>query len=166
VGKATDKVTRFGHDNQPVFGAGRDIDAKVWQSVIRQLTAMGLMVVNHDAHGALTLDESARAVFKKERAITFRRDPVRKSAEVRRALSVSADLDPQARDIFEALRAKRAELAKAQGVPPYVVFHDSTLKAMALARPGSLDAMGILPGVGAAKLERYGEAFLAVLAGV
>ena len=165
VGKATDKVTRFGHDNQPVFGAGRDIDAKVWQSVIRQLTAMGLIIVDHEAHGALTLDESARAVFRKERPITFRRDPGRKSAEVRRAISVSADLDPEAREIFEALRAKRAELAKAQGVPPYVVFHDSTLKAMAVARPRSLDAMALLPGVGAAKLERYGEAFLAILDG-
>nr|WP_246473064.1 DNA helicase RecQ [Pelagibacterium limicola] len=166
VGRVTDKVTRFGHDSQPVFGAGRELDAKIWQSVLRQLTAMGLLHVDHDSHGALKLDEGARAVFKKDRRIMFRRDPVRKSADVRRALSATADLDPQARGVFEALRETRAKLAKAQGVPPYVVFHDSTLKAMAMARPATLEAMGTLPGVGAAKLERFGRAFLTAIAGV
>lgn len=165
VGKASEKVARFGHDSQPVFGAGKEHDARVWQSVIRQLTAMGLIIVDHEAHGALRLDEGARAVFRRERAITFRRDQVRRSAETRRALGASADLDPEARALFEALREERAKLAKSQGVPPYVVFHDSTLKAMALARPASLDAMANLPGVGAAKLDRYGNAFLAVITG-
>jgi ATP-dependent DNA helicase RecQ len=163
TGKASEKVTRFGHDNQPVFGAGKDLDPKTWQSVIRQLTAMGLVLVDHEAHGALKLDGGARAVFKKERSIIFRRDRARKSRDVRRALGATADLDPQAHTLFEVLREERARLAKSQGVPPYVVFHDSTLKAMALARPASLDAMGVLPGVGAAKLERYGQAFLVAI---
>lgn len=162
TGNATEKVTRFGHEAQPVFGAGKNLDAKTWQSVLRQLTAMGLVLVDHEAHGALTLDESARAVFRKERTITFRRDPSRKSRDVRRALAVS-DLSPEAQALFDALRAERARLAKEQGVPPYLVFHDSTLKAMAQIRPASLADMSVLPGVGAAKLDRYGEAFLAVL---
>ncbi|RYE64862.1 MAG: ATP-dependent DNA helicase RecQ, partial [Oxalobacteraceae bacterium] len=164
TGKATEKVLRFGHENQAVFGAGKDVDGKTWQSVLRQLTASGLLVVDHEAHGALKLGEGARDVFRGERQITLRKDRPRKATEARRSTSPAAvDLPAEAQALFHALRAERTKIAKAQGVPPYVVFQDTTLKAMALTPPGSLDAMIALPGVGQAKLERYGEAFLAVL---
>ena len=164
MGKATEKVERFGHDKQAVFGQGQDLDSKTWQSVLRQLTANGLVLVDHAAHGALTLGEGARAVFKRERVVTLRKDRPKKATEVRRSLERAADVPEHARPLFEALREERTRIAKAQGVPPYVIFHDATLRAMALARPRHEADLLNLPGVGQAKLDRYGEAFLAVLA--
>jgi ATP-dependent DNA helicase RecQ len=165
LGKATKKVERFGHQHQAVFGQGADLDSKSWQSVIRQLTAAGLIVVDHAAHGALTLGEGARAVFKHERLVVLRKDRPKRAVDVRRQLaSGPANLSEAALSIFNALREERLRIAKQQGVPPYVIFHDATLRAMALARPKHPHDMLNLPGVGQAKLDRYGEAFLAVLA--
>lgn len=165
VGKETEKVQRFGHQNQPVFGQGQELDAKSWQSVLRQLTAMGLIVVDHANHGALTLGEGARGVFKRERGVTLRKDRPKKAVEVRRQLGKAIDIPEHARGIFDALRAERLKIAKSQGVPPYVIFHDATLRAMALARPTHPHDMLNLPGVGQGKLDRYGHAFLAVVVG-
>jgi ATP-dependent DNA helicase RecQ len=166
LGKETEKVTRFGHQHQKVFGQGADLDGKAWQSVIRQLTASGLIVVDHANHGALTLSEGAHAVFKRERTVTLRKDRPKKSVEVRRSLERAASIPPHALPLFEALREERTRIAKAQGVPPYVIFHDATLRAMALAVPRHPHDMLNLPGVGQAKLDRYGEDFLAVVAKV
>jgi len=166
MGKATEKVERFGHQNQAVFGQGADLDPRSWQSVIRQLTASGLIVVDHASHGALTLGEGARAVFKRERSVTLRKDRPKKATEVRRQLANAVQLPEPAMSVFNALREERLRIAKQQGVPPYVIFHDATLKAMALAMPAHPHDMLNLPGVGQAKLDRYGEAFLAVLAKV
>ena len=163
VGKQTEKVLRFRHDKQPVFGQGQDIEPRSWHSILRQLGALGLITVNHEAHGALTLSEEARSVFKGERRLMLRRDLPRRRVEVRRQLERTAGLHPDAIARFDALRAERARIAKEQGVPPYVVFHDTTLRAMATDRPGSLADMRHLPGMGEAKLSRYGEAFLLVL---
>lgn len=163
LGKPTEKVERFGHDKQPVFGQGQDLDSKTWQSVLRQLTATGLVVVDHAAHGALTLGEGARAVFRRERTVTLRKDRPKKAAEVRQRLTNAVQLAEPAMTIFNALRDERLRIAKQQGVPPYVIFHDTTLRAMALARPRHLHDILNLPGVGQAKLDRYGEAFLSVL---
>ena len=165
VGRETEKVQRFGHQNQPVFGQGQELDAKSWQSVLRQLTAMGLIVVDHANHGALTLGEGARGVFKRERGVTLRKDRPKKAVEVRRQLGKAIDIPEHARGIFDALRAERLKIAKSQGVPPYVIFHDATLRAMALARPTHPHDMLNLPGVGQGKLDRYGHAFLAVVVG-
>ena len=165
VGKETEKVTRFGHQNQAVFGQGKELDAKSWQSVLRQLTAMGLVVVDHANHGALTLGEGARGVFKKERVVTLRKDRPKKSVDVRRQLARTVDIPEHARGLFEALRGERLKIAKSQGVPPYVIFHDATLRAMAMAKPTHPHDMLNLPGVGQGKLDRYGEAFLAVVVG-
>ncbi|MGN8113176.1 DNA helicase RecQ [Labrys sp. 22185] len=163
TGKVTEKVQRFGHDNQPVFGAGKDIEARTWQSVLRQLTAAGLVNVNHEAHGALILAEEARAVFKGERQIVFRRDRPRKSTETKRARRGEIEMSERDGALFAALRAERSRLAREQGVPPYMIFADTTLRAMASERPGSLPEFLALPGVGQAKLERYGEVFLEVV---
>ncbi|WP_417310533.1 DNA helicase RecQ [Devosia sp.] len=162
TGKETEKVTQFSHQDQPVFGQGRDLDSRVWRSVIRQLTALGLITVDH-AYGALQLSEAARAVFKGERKITLRRDRPRKATETRRSLQRAVDLPETAQPLFDALRAERAALAKSQGVPPYVVFHDTTLRAMALERPQTMAELGTIAGIGESKLKRYGAEFLAVL---
>ena len=118
TGKATEKVTRFGHEQQKVFGAGKDIEVRSWQSVIRQLSAMGLIVVDHAAHGALTLSEEARPVFRGERKLMLRRDQPRKRAEVRRSLERSAGLPESAAPLFDELRIERARIAREQGIPP------------------------------------------------
>ncbi|HEX4298364.1 MAG TPA: DNA helicase RecQ [Devosia sp.] len=164
LGKQTEKVLRFGHEAQPVFGAGRDLAAKTWQSVLRQIAAAGLVAVDHERHGALVLGESARPVFRGEQRITLRRDQPQRAAAVRRSLERSTGLPEAAVGLFEALRAERTRLAKLQGVPPYVIFHDTTLRAIATARPSGLEALGELPGVGQAKLDRYGDAFLQIVA--
>ncbi|HVY50222.1 MAG TPA: DNA helicase RecQ [Devosia sp.] len=162
LGRQTEKVVANGHHTQPVFGQGGELDAKAWQSVLRQLTAMGLVQVDTAGFGALHLTEAARAVFRRERTITLRRDRPR---ETRRALRRAAAEGMSEADaaLFQALRAERSRLARAQGVPPYVIFHDTTLRAMATARPQHAGALAELPGVGDAKLERYGAAFLAVV---
>ena len=164
AGKETEKVLRFDHQNQAVFGAGKDIAPKTWQSILRQITASGLVQVDHERHGALVLSDSARAVFKGEQLVVLRRDQPQRSAAVRRSLERTAGLPEAAMPVFEALRAERTRLARLQGVPPYVVFQDTTLRAMATARPRSFDELAALPGIGQAKLERYGAAFLKVLA--
>ena len=163
VGKETEKVLMNGHHNQAVFGKGEELDAKGWQSVIRQLTAQGLIVVDTSGFGSLQLGEPARAVFKRERTITLKKDQPRKAAETKRSLRRAVELPEPAATLFEALRGERSKLAKQQGVPPYVIFHDSTLRAMAMERPGSLADMEELPGMGSTKLDRYGAAFLKVI---
>jgi ATP-dependent DNA helicase RecQ len=162
LGKVTDKVTQFGHESQPVFGQGKDLDQRSWQSVIRQLTAMGLLTVDH-SFGALHLGEGSREVFKHERKVTLRRDRPRRAAETRRSLQNAVALPGPAQALFDALRAERASLAKSQGVPPYVVFHDTTLREMAMDRPQTMAELATISGVGESKLKRYGAEFLAVL---
>jgi ATP-dependent DNA helicase RecQ len=163
VGKTTEKVTSNNHQTQAVFGQGKELDSKGWQSVIRQLSAMGLISVDTAGFGGLQLTAAAGPVFKHERPITLRKDQPKRAADVRRALSRPADLPDHAAALFDALRAERSRLAQKQGVPPYVIFHDTTLRAMAIAKPSDLDEMTELPGIGAAKLSRYGRAFLEVI---
>ncbi|MEZ6029562.1 MAG: DNA helicase RecQ [Hyphomonadaceae bacterium] len=160
-GKTTDKVISFSHNNLSVFDVGRDIDQKTWQSVFRQLAAMGLVRVDSE-FGALKLTEASRPVLRGEQPVRLRKEAPRQTKKDARREKAAA-LGEEAHAVFDALRAERARIAKEQGVPPYVVFHDSTLRAMAEARPTTLEEMASLPGVGQAKLTRYGENFLAVL---
>jgi ATP-dependent DNA helicase RecQ len=124
---------------------------------------MGLISVDTTGFGSLHLTEAARPVFKHERPITLRKDQPKRAAETRRSLRRALELPEAAAPLFEALRAERSRLAREQSVPPYVIFHDTTLRAMALGRPGSIADMADLPGVGDAKLKRYGAAFLDII---
>ncbi|PDT10671.1 DNA helicase RecQ [Rhizobium sp. M1] len=165
VGNVNEKTERFGHVDMPVFGAGKDIPARTWQSVCRQLLAMGLIRVDHDAYGALKLEPDARAVFKHERQVFFRKDrpaSERRTKKVERSERKSA-LSGADGSLFEALRAERMAIAKSLGVPPYVVFPDTTLIAFATERPRSRKELLAISGVGQAKLERYGDAFLEII---
>ena len=110
------------------------------------------------------LGEEARAVFRGEKPVILRKDAPKKARDVQRSLAKAIELPAGVAAVFEALRAERTRLARQQGVPPYVVFQDATLRAMAMAKPVTLDQMMSLPGIGQAKLERYGQAFLSVLA--
>jgi len=135
----------------------------VWQSVFRQLTAAGLIYVDAEAHGAIKLAEEARPVLRGEQKIMLRRDLPPKRTKKEARASKAADMPEEAQSLFEQLRAERARLAKSQGVPPYVVFHDTTLRALASERPQTLDAMSGITGIGKAKLDRYGAVFLEVI---
>jgi ATP-dependent DNA helicase RecQ len=171
LGVTNDRMQSLGHDALPTFGVGKELDRKEWSSVYRQLVVLGAATVAHDAYGALRATEAARAILRGERQVRFRRD---KSASVRRSLKTLVKsgpggqmqaLDPATARIFEALRAERGRLAREQGVPPYIIFHDSTLLALAKSAPRTLSDLADIPGMGATKIERYGAAFLAVLAG-
>ncbi|QFY60729.1 DNA helicase RecQ [Rhizobium grahamii] len=167
LGNVNEKTERFGHTTMPVFGAGNDLPARTWQSVFRQLLAMGLVRVDQQAFGALKLEPEARVVFKRERSVFFRKDrPVaerrsKRTAQVERR-SVLSGSDGV---LFEALRAERTSIARSLGVPPYVVFPDTTLIAFATERPRTHKEMLEISGVGQSKLERYGDAFLEVILG-
>jgi ATP-dependent DNA helicase RecQ len=163
LGRATEKVTRFQHDKLPVFGVGKELDQRSWSSVIRQLVALGFVRVDHENHGALVLEEAARPVLRGERSVVFRRDRAAKAADTRRSLANALVLPERDQAVFDALKALRLKLAREQAVPPYVVFHDATLRAMATERPTTIGQLKALSGVGAAKATRYGAAFLAEL---
>jgi ATP-dependent DNA helicase RecQ len=167
LGNDNEKTRRFGHVDMPVFGAGKDIPSKTWQSVYRQLLAAGLVSVDHDAFGALRLEEDARAVFRRERDVRFRKDRPTSGKASRGASSSSANakaaLQGEDMELFDELRAVRMEIARELAVPPYVVFPDTTLVAFATSRPTSREALLAISGVGQSKLERYGDRFLRVL---
>lgn len=167
LGVENEKTIRFGHVDMPVFGVGKELSSKTWQSVYRQLLAAGLVSVDHSAFGALRLEPDARAVFRREREVRFRKDrPTSgKASKAASASSVNARsmLAGSDMELFEALRAARMAIAKELSVPPYVVFPDTTLVAFATDRPTSHKALLGISGVGQSKLERYGDAFLEVI---
>lgn len=167
TGTENEKTIRFGHVDMPVFGAGKDLPSKSWQSVYRQLLAAGLVSVDHTAFGALKLEPEARAVFKREREVRFRKDRPTEGKASKGASPASTEARSSLHSddvaLFEALRARRMTLAKELSVPPYVVFPDTTLVAFARERPMDREALLDISGVGQSKLERYGEAFLEVI---
>ena len=124
---------------------------------------MGLLVVDVAGHGGLRLGAGARNVLRGDREVRLRKDTVRKKTAAAKVRSQAALEDPDDQALFQTLRAKRLELAKAQGVPPYVIFHDSTLAEMARHRPSGLNAFAQLPGVGQSKMARYADTFLEVI---
>ena len=164
-GSDGERIRRFGHHRLSTYGIGADIDATTWRSVFRQLVARGLMRVDVEGFGALKLTEESRSVLRGTCEVRLRRDapaPKRRRRESP-AQAVRTALGPEHQALFDALRARRRELASEQGVPPYVIFHDVTLEAMAEQQPRSLEAFAALPGVGEKKLERYGATFIKVV---
>ncbi|HKI65477.1 MAG TPA: DNA helicase RecQ, partial [Burkholderiales bacterium] len=157
-GKQSERVERWRHDALGVFGVGADLDEAAWRSVFRQLVALGLARVDHDAHGALRLTEASRAVLKGEQAVQLRRVAPRAGRRPRR--SVPVGLAPADAALLDALKAWRRDEARSQGVPAYVILHDSTLAEIARSRPRDLAALAGLGGIGAKRLERYGDALL------
>ena len=157
-GTASEKARKFGHEQLSVFGIGRDVPQANWQALARQLEASEALVRDPE-HGGLMLGPAARPILKGEATIALR-EVAASPARVRRDRAAGSGPDDP---LFEALRRVRRDLAAASGVPPYVVFHDATLRAMAAGRPRSLADLGQVSGVGARKLEAYGAAFLEVL---
>ena len=163
-GKDTAKVRQHRHAGLSTFGIGTDMSDAGWRSLLRQLVARGHVYSDAARYGALKLTPQARPLLRGDETLTLREAPRREARRKDKkhvAAFAAGSADEQ---LWEALRECRLQLATEANVPPYVVFHDTTLKEFVSARPDSLDAMLALHGVGQAKLDRYGEAFLAVLA--
>lgn len=166
-GEKTEAVLRHRHEKLPTFGLGADRDAAFWRGVIRQLIARGALATAVGEYASLSLvPEVARPILRGEFKVILREDRprAREPERMRRpAVVATAPAAAHATALFEALRQWRASEAKAQRVPPYVIFHDSVLREIAAAQPTSLDELGGIKGVGTSKLERYGAKVLGVL---
>lgn len=161
-GKPDERIERNGHHQQSTFGIGNETDVKQWHSIFRQLVAKGLVAIDLGKYGALRLTEKCRPVLRGEQTLLLRRDLTRKVNSAR-ALQLNMGLGGQDNQLWALLRRKRNELAKAQDVPPYVIFHDATLMDMIKRKPLSVQEMKQVSGVGDTKLEKYGAEFLQVL---
>jgi ATP-dependent DNA helicase RecQ len=166
-GKSTQKVLQFGHERVSTFGIGADLDVMQWRSIVRQLVMLRLIRVDHERFNTLRLTEASREVLRGERQLRLRRParaapkrPERRLVDKSRVSPEVADIAAVDEGIYEALRAWRREVSKQHGVPAYTVFHDSTLRELARVRPRTLDELRSISGIGATKLERYGEALL------
>ena len=188
LGNATDKVQQQAHDALKTFGVGKDLSKSEWQSVYRQLVAAGYLTVDLEGYGGFRLTDAGIPVIKGQQTVRLRKDPIiEKRRGVHDALrrhvarggsapggglsgegvsrsGARGALSPADDALWHALKDCRTELARAQGVPPYVIFHDSTLLEMVALRPRDRHAFARLPGVGARKLDRYADAFLDVIA--
>ena len=156
TGASDERIIARGHDQLSVFGIVDGEEARLIQPLARSLQARGALVATE--HGGLALGDTARAILKGEAAVAMLRPPERQARRGRRGATSAPN--PVGDPLFDALRALRRDLAEEAGVPPYVIFHDATLREMAGARPATLAQLGAISGVGARKLEAYGEAFL------
>ena len=172
-GKRTDKVAQFGHEQLSTFGIGADVSEAQWRSVLRQLIALGHLRTEGE-YNTLALTDSAREVLRGAVPVRLRvatDAPRGKGKTARGSARGSATkppplpLDTAATQRFNALKAWRGEVAAEHNLPAYVVFHDATLAEMARERPGTLDELAGISGVGAKKLEAYGREILRLLAG-
>ncbi|MGX5682327.1 DNA helicase RecQ [Schumannella luteola] len=162
LGKTTDRITKGRHDELTTYGIGRDLSEQEWRAVVRQLLARGLLAVQGE-YGILVITPASAGVLGGGEQVLLRREAPRPSRSTRRA--VAAELPMDAVPLFERLREWRAGEARAQGVPAYIVFGDATLRGISITEPSSLVQLAEISGVGEKKLEQYGEAILAVVAG-
>jgi ATP-dependent DNA helicase RecQ len=164
LGKETEKVKQFRHEQLSVFGIGTELKDTEWRGVVRQLLALRLLAVEGD-YGTLVLTEESAEVLGRRREVMMRREPERtrsRSSSSAKKKAV-AELAPEAAPVFERLRAWRGAVAKEQGVPAYVIFHDATLRQIATDLPSSLTELGKISGVGENKLAKYGDGVLEAL---
>ena len=154
------RIERNQHDALQVFGIGKDLSEPEWRSVVRQLLVRGLIEADIEGHGGLRLTQACKPILRGEETISLSRTVA--PVKTRRRSATPEDLDYD-EHLYEQLRALRTELAEEEGIPPYVIFHDRSLKEMAAMKPDSLSAMLDISGVGQSKLTRYGERFLHVL---
>jgi len=160
-GEATEKVSRHRHERLSVFGIGSDLSVAQWRSLLRQLLVKGYVRIDHEGYGAVGLTEASRALLRGETTLRVREDT--KAPTARKSRATPTEIAPHDEAVWQALRECRRELAVELNVPPYVIFHDATLKQMAALRPADPAALLTIGGVGQAKLARYGERFLNVL---
>jgi ATP-dependent DNA helicase RecQ len=163
-GKVTEKITQFNHHKVSTFGIGQDLNDDQWRSVFRQLVTRGYLNVNVD-YGQLSLSDSSRALLRGEESLMLREDilQAQRSMGGKKSKAKSVDIDDGNIELWQALRTCRKHLASEQGIPPFMIFHDVTLKDMLDNKPTSLASFANISGVGQMKLDKYGAEFLAVL---
>ncbi len=161
-GKDDPRIKQFRHDKLTTFGIGKELSMNEWRAVFRQLVARDFLCVDMQGYGGLRLTAESRPVLRGEQRLQFRKErkPERNRQERRSAPSRTK---PSDRQLWEALRTCRKQLAEQNGVPPYIIFHDSTLVEMVESRPEDKHQLSLISGVGELKLERYGEQFLQVI---
>ena len=162
LGIETDKVRSHGHQSLPTFGVGKDLSRVKWQAVFRQMMGHDLVRPDPNRHGALKIMESALAILGDKKSITLRMDTIKSAKSSPKIKMLVSEEDAP---LLSGLKAKRRELAETAGVPAYIIFNDKTLVEMAQKRPINLDAMAQINGVGAKKLENFGNTFLEVING-
>ena len=164
LGKINERIINFGHNNISTFAIGDEYNKNQWQSIFRQLVAQNLLTVDITGHGGLKITPAGMRFLKEKQVINLRKYTGKVKAENRvRALVDSAISNDADQNLFTALKVKRMELAKAQNVPPYIIFHDKTLTELAVKKPDTADAMSQISGIGQKKIELYGYQFLSVI---
>lgn len=158
-GSENEKIQRFQHQELSTYGIGKDTGVQQWQSITRALLVQGYLLCDYEAFGALKLTEQSRPLLKGEHTFSHRKIVEQKTQSQRKQYGVSA----QDRALWEALRKLRKELADNKGIPPFRIFHDATLMQMMEERPQTNHALSFIQGIGEAKLEEYGDAFLDVI---
>ena len=159
-GSEGEKIFQFEHHKISVYGLGKDLSNDQWRSVFRQLVARGFLSVDLERFGALRLEERCRPLLRGEEKIELRRDLKQKTTKRQTRTPLPNDIDIA---LWEALRDCRRGFAEEQNVPPYVIFHDSTLQEMCVLLPSTLERLAEISGVGERKLEKYGPAFVSVI---
>ncbi|WP_447527678.1 DNA helicase RecQ [Vreelandella sp. TE19] len=159
LGKSNERIARFGHDRVSTFGIGNELSANEWKALYRQLIASGYLSVDIEGHGVIHLTAKAKPVLRGEEALTLRKPVKTKATRRGRSGAPAQGHGP----LWEALRSHRKQLADEQGVPAYVIFNDATLNELTEQQPQDLAALGGVTGIGARKLEDYGEGILAVI---
>ncbi len=162
-GKEQERIVRNGHDRLTVFGIGKEISGPQWRTIFRQLIAMAFLSVDVDGFGSLRLTEKCRPILRGQQSLFLRKQRKPEKLEKKQDHKENRELRSFDLALFEALRNLRLQMAQDQAVPPYIIFHDSTLVDMARQRPGTEEELRYISGVGEKKLERYGDAFLAVI---
>ena len=160
LGSETDKIMKFGHEALKTYGLGKAWSRADWQSILRQLLALGMLNIDMEGYGGLSLNESCRPILKGKKTLQLKKMLVSKKAKTRTGKSTRVFASKEEEALFSLLKTVRLMLAKEQNVPPYVIFHDKTLLEMAQAKPRTLTAFGELSGVGASKKNKYGMQFL------
>jgi len=164
MGKDTDKIRQHGHETLSVYGIGSEFGQQQWRSILRQLVVLGFLSVDTGGYGAIQLNENSRPLLRGEVELPLRRDFLTaRKTKARKAAQKVTIVNAEDSDLWEALRECRKRLADDNNVPPYVIFHDAALMQMAADKPESAEAFLQISGVGQAKLERYGPAFLEVV---
>ncbi len=159
-GKADERILRNGHDALSTFGIGADVKPVEWRGIFRQLIAQGFLTSDTEGHGSLKLAEKSRPVLRGKQQVQLRKRRKPAPAKARRKPRTAIILSEGDQPLWDTLRALRLDLAREQNVPPYVIFHDSTLKELVSAKPATLDEMAEISGIGSAKLKKYGQIFL------
>ncbi|NIA02858.1 MAG: RecQ family ATP-dependent DNA helicase, partial [Planctomycetia bacterium] len=162
-GKQDERIQANAHDVLSTFGIGADDSAQHWRTLYRQLIALGYLEVDPEGYGALRLTEKCRPLLRGETGLKLRRQRLADKSPGKRKRRQNAEILDEDQPLFSDLRSLRKEFADAQGVPPYVIFHDTTLAAIAQHRPEDTASLLDIPGIGQHKLDHYGKRVIEVV---